>query len=58
MKSIFPSIAQRYGISVRHMWYRIRLRPRNGDYVVAPEFTENEAKDVENYMTYYVFEEG
>ena len=58
IKSIFPAIAQRYGISVRHMWYRLKLRPRNGEYVIAPEFSENEARDVENYMTYYVFEEG
>jgi hypothetical protein len=56
MKSIFPAIAQRYGISVKRMWYRIRLRPRNREYVVAPELTENEARDIENYMTYYVFE--
>ncbi|MEL9908253.1 MAG: DUF499 domain-containing protein [Desulfurococcus sp.] len=58
VKSIFPAIAQRYGISMRHLWYRLRLRPRNGEYVLAPEFSENEARDVENYMTYYVFEEG
>ena len=57
VKSIFPAIAQRYGISVRYIWYRIRLRPRNGEYIIAPEFTENEARDIENYMTYYVFEE-
>ena len=57
VKSIFPAIAQRYGISVRHMWYRIRLRPRNGEYIIASEFTENERREIENYMTYYVFEE-
>lgn len=58
VKSIFPSIAQRYGISMKHMEYRIRLRPRDRDYIVAPEFTEDEGKDVESYMTYYVFEGG
>ncbi len=58
VKSIFPSIAQRYGISTKHMWYRIRLRPRDRDYIAAPEFTENEGKDIEGYMTYYAFEEG
>ena len=57
VKSIFPVIAQRYSISVRHIRYRIKLRPRDKDYIVAPEFSENEARDLENYMTYYVHEE-
>ena len=58
VKSIFPSIAHRYGISVRRLWYRITLRPRSGDYIIAPEFSEDEARDIENYVTYHVFEEG
>jgi len=57
VKSIFPAIAQRYGISVSHMRYRIRLRPRSGEYIMAPKFTEDEVRDIENYMTYNVFEE-
>ena len=57
VKSIFPTIAQRYGISVRHMRYWIGLRPRNGDYIEAPELGENEVRDLEDYMTYCVFEE-
>ena len=58
VKSIFPAIVSRYGTFVRHAWYRVRLRPRNGEYIIAPEFKEDEARYVENYMTYYVFEEG
>lgn len=58
VKNIFPLIAQRYSISKTYIWYRIRLRPRHGDYIVAPEFTEVEANDVKDYMTYYTFEEG
>lgn len=57
VKNIFSSIAQRYGISVKHIWYRIRLRPRGNDYFIAPEFTEEDKKEVKNYMTYYVYEE-
>ncbi|QGR19702.1 DUF499 domain-containing protein [Stygiolobus azoricus] len=56
--NIFPAIAQRYGIAVKSASYWIRLRPRNGDYIIAPEFTQEEAREIGDYMTYNVFEGG
>ncbi|HDI75066.1 MAG TPA: DUF499 domain-containing protein, partial [Thermoprotei archaeon] len=58
VKSIFPAIVQMYGIAIGSMRYRLRIRPRTGDYMEAPEFGEEEARDLERYMKYYVYEEG
>lgn len=58
VKANFMQIAQRYGMFVKDVRYWIRLRPRSGKYIVAPEFTEDEAEKVKGYMTYHVFEEG
>lgn len=59
LRSIFMAAAQRYGgLLVRSARYRIRLRPRAGDSITAPGFTEDEARDVGDYMTYYTFGEG
>jgi len=57
VKSIFPFIAQRYGISIKSMQYLMRLKPRNKKYIIAPEFDESEARDIEDSLAYYVFEE-
>ena len=57
VKSIFSAIVQRYGVAIRSMRYRLRIKPRTGDYMEAPEFNEEEARDLEKYMVYYVYEE-
>jgi len=55
--SMFPMIAQKYG-SVSRLTYTIRLKPRDSEYILAPEFTENEAEDIKDYIVYYVYESG
>jgi len=57
LKSIFPVIIQRYSIFAVQAKYRIVLRPRSGNYIEAPEFG-SESKDLENYISYEVFEGG
>jgi len=56
VKNLFSSIAQRYGVSLKYVWYQVTLKPRKGEYIVTPEFAESEVKELENYMTYCVFE--
>lgn len=56
LKSLFSAIVQRYGIATRRLQYKVRLKPRGADYVVAPEFSGDELRDLENFMKYYVFE--
>ncbi len=55
VKTIFSSIAQRYGIALQQIRYKIVLKPRSREYVEAPEFTENEKNVIESCMRYYEF---
>jgi len=58
LKNIFMNIASSYGsLLTKFVQYRIRIRPRSGDYVEAPEFSEEEIKSLKDYLKYYVFEE-
>jgi len=57
LKTIFPVVMQRYGILTKRVAYRIVLKPRGGEYIIAPEFPENDAKEIKDYIEYYVFEE-
>ena len=58
VKNTFSFFAQRYGMFLRHMQYYIRLRPRDGKYIVTPKFHENELREIENYITCYIYDEG
>ncbi|ADM27560.1 ATPase [Ignisphaera aggregans DSM 17230] len=60
VKSMFSAIVTRYGgLFVKHISYRVRLKPRKGDYVIVPEFSEADIKELENCkcITYYPYEE-
>ncbi|MCE4628068.1 MAG: ATP-binding protein [Desulfurococcales archaeon] len=56
LERIFLAVVQRYNLLIKRLRYRIRLRPRTGNYIVAPELTEAEARELENYLTYYTHE--
>ena len=58
VKSLFLAVAQRYAIQAKQVWYRIRLRPRRGDYITTPEFTGDEAREINDYIKYYTYEGG
>jgi len=58
VKALFPSISGRYGIMVKRMYYRLKLKPRKGEYVVFPELSESEAKELEGAIRLYYLHEG
>jgi len=55
---IIASLLQVYGISLRDARYRVTLKPRRGEYVTAPEFTEDETKELGCCLTYCTSEGG
>jgi len=56
IKSVFTVIASRYGAFAKSTSYRIRLVPKGGEYIVMPELSDNEVRDVREYIVYQAYE--
>ena len=55
VKVIFSTITHKYGISIKHMQYKILLKPHGREYIIAPEFSEDEKTELKDYMTCYIY---